>query len=121
MASQTDEARRAIEQVLANIPPGRVATYGGVARRAGWPRHARLVARILADLPDTSDLPWYRVVASGGRIALPEGSRARREQIERLRKEGVFVTRGQVDLHRFGRDSPAGDMDRWLWQVGSEN
>lgn len=121
MVGQTDEARAAIKEVVANIPRGRVSTYGAVARRAGWPRHARLVARILADLPDSSDLPWYRVVASGGRIALPEGSRARREQIERLGEEGVSATDGRVDLCRFGQDSPAGDMDRWLWRVGDEN
>ena len=121
MGTANDEARRAIFDVIARIPPGRVTTYGAVAKRAGWPRHARLVGRVLADLPESAELPWHRVLASGGRVALPEGSPARDEQLKRLGAEGVKTPGGRVDLSRYGWQAPAGDLDRWLWQVGDEN
>ena len=36
---------------LSQIPPGRVITYGELARRAGMPNGARQVGRMLAQLP----------------------------------------------------------------------
>jgi methylated-DNA-protein-cysteine methyltransferase-like protein len=115
------DAAEAILAVVAQVPRGKVTTYGAVAERAGWPRRARLVGRVLAALPAGSKLPWHRVVAAGGRIALPAGAPARDLQVRRLRREGVAAPNGRVDLHRHGWRSPAGDLDRWLWSVGDEN
>ncbi len=70
-------SRDSIRQTVRRIPPGRVATYGEVAALAGLPGRARLVGRSLGQ-DDGPPLPWHRVVAAGGRIALPEGSDARR-------------------------------------------
>jgi methylated-DNA-protein-cysteine methyltransferase-like protein len=82
-----------------SIPRGRVATYGQVAAEAELPGRARLVGRALAHLPAGSRLPWHRVVAAGGRIALSGASA--REQRRRLAREGVrFTARGRVDLTR---------------------
>lgn len=36
-----------ILEVVAQIPNGKVATYGQVAKMAGLPRHARLVGKVL--------------------------------------------------------------------------
>ena len=44
------------------IPPGRVATYGSIARLVGT--HARLVGRVMAQWG--SAVPWWRVVNAGG-------------------------------------------------------
>ncbi|HEY0180765.1 MAG TPA: MGMT family protein, partial [Dokdonella sp.] len=52
----------AIRSVIAAIPPGCVISYGGVAARAGLPRHARLVGRVLGDAADAIRLPWHRVL-----------------------------------------------------------
>ncbi|MGB7740301.1 MAG: MGMT family protein, partial [Steroidobacteraceae bacterium] len=79
----------AIIGVVRKIPRGRVTTYGSVATRAGLPRQARLVGKVLAGLPQDSGVPWQRVVAAGGRIAFPAGSPARERQISRLRAEGI--------------------------------
>ncbi|NJD32872.1 MAG: cysteine methyltransferase [Gammaproteobacteria bacterium] len=114
-------AAESILAVVARVPRGKVTTYGAVAEQAGWPRRARLVGRVLGALPAGSHVPWHRVVAAGGRIALPEGSRAREKQMSRLRQEGVDVSAGRVDLRRFGWRSPAVDLDAWLWRVGDEN
>ena len=115
------DAAEAILAVVARVPRGRVTTYGAVAECAGRPRRARLVGRVLASLPAGSRVPWHRVVAAGGRVALPEGSAAREQQLRRLRREGVDVSKGRIDLDRYGWRSPPGDLDRWLWRVGDEN
>jgi methylated-DNA-protein-cysteine methyltransferase-like protein len=115
------DAAQAILAVVARVPRGKVTTYGVVAECAGWPRRARLVGRVLSGLPPGTRLPWHRVVAAGGRIAFPAGTVAFERQVERLRREGVGVSNGRIDLSRFGWRSPRGDLDEWLWRVGDEN
>jgi methylated-DNA-protein-cysteine methyltransferase-like protein len=105
----------AIVAVVRKIPRGRVTTYGSVAARAGLPRQARLVGKVLAGLPQDSGVPWQRVVAAGGRIAFPAGSPARGRQISRLRAEGIDAARGRVDLARHGWGAAVGDLDQLLW------
>lgn len=103
---RASDARSAPRQrVLATvdaIPAGRVATYGQVARAAGLPKHARWVGRILGELDGDSALPWHRVLRADGAIALRAGTGAR-EQVRRLRREGVEVrgTPPRVDVERF--------------------
>ena len=108
-AAAPDERLAAIWRVVAAVPRGTVVTYGGVATRAGLPGRARLVGRVLKLAPDTLALPWHRVVAAGGRIALPPRSAAFREQRRRLAAEGVAVVRGRVRLPQ------AADLDALLW------
>jgi methylated-DNA-protein-cysteine methyltransferase related protein len=115
------DAAQAILDVVARVPRGKVTTYGVVAERAGWPRRARLVGQVLAKLPKGSRVPWHRVVAAGGRIAFPQGSEARAEQLRRLEKEGVDAARGRVDLRRHAWSGPTNDLDRLLWHVSDEN
>jgi methylated-DNA-protein-cysteine methyltransferase-like protein len=109
VAAATDERLAAIWRAVAAVPRGTVVTYGGIATRAGLPGRARLVGRALKLAPDALQLPWHRVVAAGGRIALPPRSAAFREQRRRLAAEGVTVTRGRVHLPK------ATDLDALLW------
>lgn len=51
--------------VVTRIPPGRVATYGDVARLAGRPGAARAVGNILARA-GRPGVPYHRVIAAGG-------------------------------------------------------
>ena len=94
----TDPTKRILAAIRA-IPRGQVAGYGEVARRAGLPGRARLVARLLSQNEDPR-LPWHRVLRSDGRIAFPEGSTHWREQSQRLRAEGVKVENGRVREQR---------------------
>jgi methylated-DNA-protein-cysteine methyltransferase-like protein len=104
------EALELIWRTVVAIPRGEIATYGGIARRAGLPGRARMVGHALKVAPRGMALPWHRVLAAGGRIAFPKGSRAHAEQARRLRAEGIDVVRGRVAR------SAAPDLDELLWK-----
>lgn len=104
-------ARRIIEAVAA-IPKGRVASYGAIAARAGYPGRARLIGKVLGEAPDRAELPWHRVLRADGRIGIPAGTRGFREQCRRLKAEGVTVKDGRVPMSAFGLDH---DLDRAIW------
>src|SRR5437588_3035950 len=74
-----------IRATMLKIPRGKVSTYGAVARAAGVPGAAR---QVVWALHKSHGLPWQRVVAAGGRIALP--GEAGMEQRFRLESEGVM-------------------------------
>ena len=112
MDSAINDAHARVFAAIAAIPRGRVASYGAIAARAGLPGRARLVGRLLGEVPDGMVLPWYRVLRSSGHIAMPPGSRGFREQSRLLRAEGVEVKNGRVALSAFGLDA---DLDRALW------
>lgn len=99
-----------IHAAIRTIPDGSVAGYGVVARRAGLPGRARLVARVLSNNDDPT-LPWHRVLRSDGRIAFPPDSEGYVEQTQRLRAEGVEVESGRV--RGMPRDSE--DLDALVW------
>lgn len=101
----------AILCAIAAIPCGRVASYGEIASRAGLPRRARLVGRVLGAY-SARKLPWQRVLRSDGRIAFAPGSKGFRLQRTLLVEEGVVVHNGRVDLKRFGWQR---DLDVELW------
>ncbi|HYL94024.1 MAG TPA: MGMT family protein [Alphaproteobacteria bacterium] len=87
-----------IRAAILKIPRGKVASYGSVARAAGFPGAARQVVWALRQSPG---LPWHRVVAAGGRIALP--GEAGMEQRFRLQSEGVTFSgmRVRMSEHEF--------------------
>jgi methylated-DNA-[protein]-cysteine S-methyltransferase len=84
---------RRVLTIVRKIPPGRVTTYGDLARLAGRPRAARAVGTIMrtAAVPG---LPYHRVIAAGGRLGGYGGSESLKEAL--LRQEGVPVTRGRI-------------------------
>lgn len=94
-----------IFEIVRQIPVGRVATYGQVARWAGYPGYARQVGYALYRLLDQqTEVPWHRVVNAKGEISyspLRYGS----DELQRvlLEGEGVeFTPQDQIDLDRFG-------------------
>lgn len=104
----------AIVAALRRLKRGEVVAYGDVARRAGLPGRARLVARVLARSARV-DLPWHRVLRADGRIAFAPGSAGFVEQARRLQAEGVVVVDGRV------RMAPvAADLDSLLWASSGE-
>jgi methylated-DNA-protein-cysteine methyltransferase-like protein len=92
----SEDREHRILAVLVALEPGEVTTYGDVASTAGYPRHARLVGRILATTE--VEVPWWRVVTASARLVPGH----EREQAALLRAEGVIVRAGHV------RDAPVG-------------
>lgn len=79
----------AVGDVLQQLGPGDVMSYGEIAEEAGYPGAARAVGNLLAII---LGLPWWRVVTQSGRLA-PGHERV---QTELLRSEGVRVRQGRV-------------------------
>jgi methylated-DNA-protein-cysteine methyltransferase-like protein len=109
-SDDTNDAARRIHAAIRAIPAGEVAGYGEVARRAGLPGRARLVARLLSTGAEPG-LPWHRVLRSDRRIAFPPDSDGFREQVARLRAEGVDVVEGRVT----GKRARSPTLDEALW------
>ncbi|MBN1484218.1 MAG: methylated-DNA--[protein]-cysteine S-methyltransferase [Chloroflexia bacterium] len=88
--------------LVRQIPPGRVASYGMIARMLGRPASARTVGWALRALGEGTDVPWHRVINHQGSISLHplEGGALQRAMLE---TEGVdFDVQGRVDWQRFG-------------------
>ena len=108
----TRDDEEKVRRTVRAIPPGRVATYGQVAKEAGLGRRARFVGRVMARLPEGSDVPWHRVVRAGGEFAFAEGSAHYRRQRELLAAEGVVFSGRRVDLEASGWRAT---LDELLW------
>lgn len=94
--------REALYLVMAQIPEGKVVSYGELAALAGLGRAARWVGRTLSQLPYDTRLPWHRVLGSGGRLSLAAGTPSGEEQRARLRTEGLTIRNDRVDMSRHG-------------------
>ncbi|UTA48898.1 MGMT family protein [Simiduia sp. 21SJ11W-1] len=86
---KTDEFKTQIYQLLSNIPPGKVTSYGRLARMAGHPGRARMVGSLLKQLPAGSTLPWFRVLTASGKPAFAPGTESFERQRALLAREGV--------------------------------
>ena len=87
-----------ILRIVEEIPKGKVASYGQIARLAGREKNARLVGIILSRAEFYGKYPCHRVVNSRGRTA-PTFY----EQRSLLEGEGVeFKANGCVDIKKFG-------------------
>jgi methylated-DNA-protein-cysteine methyltransferase-like protein len=88
-----------VYQVVRRIPPGKVATYGQVARILGKPRGARTVGWALHSLPEGSDVPWQRVLNARGVITLDAHGPGGAIQRALLEAEGIeFDEQGRINL-----------------------
>ena len=100
--SEAQIRRTALYSTLAQVPEGKVVSYGQLADLEELGCAARWVGRTLSQLPGDTRLPWHRVLGAGGRISLPVGSPSGDEQRARLRSEGVTVLNNRVDIQRHG-------------------
>jgi methylated-DNA-protein-cysteine methyltransferase-like protein len=93
-APKSEQRDAAFRKAIRQIPKGKVATYGQVAAAAGYPLDHRHVAALLRR--GHGNLPWQRVVGSGGFIKLK--FEAGLEQRTRLEMEGVRFHGKHVDM-----------------------
>lgn len=81
------------------IPPGKVATYGQIARLCGIPRGARVVGYAMASCPAGSCVPCHRVVDREGRTKKAFDTFMPDTQRMLLEAEGVaFLPDGRVNM-----------------------
>jgi methylated-DNA-protein-cysteine methyltransferase-like protein len=100
-----------VYRLVRRVPPGKVTSYGAVARMLEHPHAARTVGWAMHSLPpsvppahggeERGGVPWWRVLNGKGCISLSrDGASLQRELLE---AEGVELDeRGCVDLERFG-------------------
>lgn len=97
------EALTDLYRLVADIPEGKVCNYGQLGRALRNPVSGLLVGRWMSNCPP--DLPWWRVVASDGKLPVWKKDPALEAiQHDRLAEEGVeFDVEGRVrmDLHRW--------------------
>lgn len=85
--------------IVAQIPPGKVATYQDIARLVGSPKASRAVGSAMKNNPDMKTVPCHRVVGSDGSMlgyAFGDGIISKQAL---LLQEGVVFTGNKVDLH----------------------
>lgn len=104
-------------EIVRQIPPGRVATYGQIARLIPCPGgilpdvylayRARWAGSAMAACPP--NVPWQRVINAQGKISQRRSAEMQRALLE---QEGVgFDSVERIDLAQFGWQGPT---DEWL-------
>ena len=73
--------------IVAQIPEGKVTTYGDIAKALGHPNASRVVGRILNKNPNPILTPCHRVIKSNGNIGGYAFGKARKKEL--LKKEGL--------------------------------
>lgn len=87
-----------VYSLVKQIPKGKVATYGQIAKLVGSPSAARAVGMCMKNNPDMTTIPCHRVVGSNGNLtgySAKNGIRTKREMLE---KENVKFKKDNVDL-----------------------
>jgi methylated-DNA-protein-cysteine methyltransferase-like protein len=92
-----------VYRLVAQIPKGKVVTYGQVAALLGAPRAARAVGTALRYLPRplAQTVPWQRVINASGSISIRGDVIRVEEQRWLLENEGIeFNRHGKVNLKK---------------------
>lgn len=88
--------------LLAEIPCGKVVTYGQLAEMLGSKNWARAVGNALHSNPDGEKYPCYKVVSSNGRLSDNYAFGGLEAQKCRLEADGIKVINNAVDLKVYG-------------------
>ena len=90
-----------VYRLTSKVPAGKVTTYGAIARKMGRPKASRAVGAALRANPTPIVVPCHRVVRKDGGLAGYGGAKGVGKKAELLRREGVSVKEGRVDLSKF--------------------
>jgi methylated-DNA-protein-cysteine methyltransferase related protein len=91
-----DPAWNRVYALVKRIPKGRVITYGQLAKAVRLPGGARAAGRAMAACPRGQAIPWHRVVAAGGRIAIREPFAGLQRRL--LESEGTRILERRVAI-----------------------
>jgi len=88
-----------IYEIVKQIPPTKVATYGQIAMLAGNPRWSRVVGYALHVNPDAENIPCFRVVNRLGECSGSFAFGGLTAQRKLLEEDGVtFLSDGRVNM-----------------------
>ena len=90
-----------IYEIVKQIPKGKVATYGQIARIVGNPNLSQIVGYALHVNPDPENIPCYRVVNRFGEVSSAFAFGGENMQIALLQDDGIEVIDGKVDLQKY--------------------
>jgi len=101
--------QQAILRLLAEVPKGKVTTYGDLAkelskRNSNWsPGASRAVGTTMRNNPCGPQIPCHRVIRSDGAVGNFRGGAkgAVEEKIGMLRDEGITISNGKMDLKKY--------------------
>jgi methylated-DNA-[protein]-cysteine S-methyltransferase len=85
-------------KLLRKVPRGKITTYREIAR-ALKSKAYRAVGNAMNKNPYAPKVPCHRVVRSDGNIG--GFARGTKEKISMLRKEGIEIKNGKIDLKKF--------------------
>lgn len=101
-SASTAELAQMIIAVVVQIPYGKVASYGQIAKLAGLPKHARLVGRVLGQLQAGHSVPWHRVINAQGKIRVNQFDELGVNlQQAKLLAENIAVFEGKVNMKKY--------------------
>ncbi|MFM2423910.1 MAG: hypothetical protein RLZZ70_299 [Candidatus Parcubacteria bacterium] len=85
-----------VYELALSIPPGRVTTYGTIAKAAGGGAMAsRSISSILSKAPNQRAIPWHRIVYAGGKVWLDNEHEMTRRKM--YKKEGILIdSKGRI-------------------------
>lgn len=86
-------------ELIRQIPRGKVCTYGALGAALSQPTTGFLIGRWMGHGNGPRDIPWWRVIAKSGQLPISKIDPVLGlEQAELLRREGVAVNKGLVDI-----------------------
>lgn len=98
MDTKTSSFCQEIYDVCSQIPQGKVATYGQLAKLVGKPKSARAVGMCMRKNPNVPVMPCHRVVASDGKLQGYSAGAGVFTKYQMLLDEGVKFNNDKVDL-----------------------
>ncbi|MGI8926483.1 MAG: MGMT family protein [Tepidiformaceae bacterium] len=103
MATRPDRSYyERVYELVRQVPPGRVVTYGQLALELGSPSAARAAGYALYNLQAGNDVPWWRVINASGAISYKGRGPQADLQRELLEREGVrFDAEGRTRLGEY--------------------
>ncbi len=87
-----------VYKLVKQIPPGRVLTYGALARALRLPGGARTAGRAMGATPRGQGIPWHRVLGANGKILIREPYASLQKKL--LESEGIAVVESRINIKK---------------------
>ena len=93
--------KQKVYEKLKQVPRGKVTTYKALAEAVNSKAY-RFVGSCMKNNSDPKSIPCYKVINSDGKIGNYSGAGGIKKKIQLLKKDGIEITGGKVDLKKVG-------------------